>query len=243
MEIKRSPWLSLSQLNGTADAPSGKATFPHAGCSGAGSGRRAPSRRCLSSSSSAAFRCSWRRWTGASRRALPRGDAIVALTGGAERIPDAVGWLAQGHGGRLLISGVGSQVRLDQLARKSPGLRSWLGCCIDVGHEALNTVGNAEEARAWAADRGYRSLLVVTSSYHMPRAMLELRRHMPDVRLIAAPVVTERLQDLRLWNDLPLLRTLGQEYAKFLVAYVRASLTRPSPLDQITAHANRRRAS
>jgi len=174
---------------------------------------------------------------------LPRGDAIVALTGGVERIPDAVGWLAQGHGERLLISGVATQVRLDQLARKSPGLRSWLGCCVDVGHEALNTVGNAEETRAWAVGRGYRSLLVVTSSYHMPRAMLELRRHMPDVRLIAAPVVTDRLQDMRLWRDLPLLRTLGQEYAKFLVAYVRASLTRPVPMDQITAHANRRRAS
>ncbi len=174
---------------------------------------------------------------------LPRGDGIVALTGGVERIPDAVGWLAQGHGERLLISGVGSQVRLDQLARKSPALRTWLGCCVDVGHEALNTVGNAEEARAWAAGRGYRSLLVVTSSYHMPRAMLELRRHMPGVKLIPAPVVTDRLQDMRLWSDLPLLRTLGQEYAKFLVAYVRASLTRPSSLDQITANANRRRAS
>ncbi len=174
---------------------------------------------------------------------LPRGDGIVALTGGAERIPDAVGWLAQGYGERLLISGVGSQVRLDQLARKSPGLRTWLGCCVDVGHEALNTVGNAEETRAWAAGKGYRSLLVVTSSYHMPRAMLELRRHMPDVKLIAAPVVTDRLQDMRLWSDLPLLKTLGQEYAKFLVAYVRASLTRPAGLDQITANANRRRAS
>jgi uncharacterized SAM-binding protein YcdF (DUF218 family) len=176
-------------------------------------------------------------------QALPRGDAIVALTGGVERIPDAVGWLAQGHGERLLISGVGTQVRLDQLARKAPGLHTWLGCCVDVGHEALNTVGNAEETRAWAAGRGYRSLLVVTSSYHMPRAMLELRRHMPGVKLIAAPVVTDRLQDMRLWSDLPLLRTLGQEYAKFLVAYVRASLTRPAPMDQITANANRRRAS
>ncbi len=77
----------------------------------------------------------------------------------------------------------------------------------------------------------------------MPRAMLELRRHMPGVRLIAAPVVTDRLQDMRLWSDLPLLRTLGQEYAKFVVAYVRASLTRPAAPDQITANANRRRAS
>jgi len=178
---------------------------------------------------------------------LPKGDAIVALTGGVDRIPDAVGWLAQGHGERLLISGVGAQVRIEQLAAKSPRLKTWLGCCVDVGHEALNTVGNAEEARAWAAGRGYRSLLVVTSSYHMPRAMLELRRHMPEMRLIAAPVVTERLQgglhDMNLWSDGPLLRTLGQEYAKFLVAYVRARLTRPVPLGEITANANRRPAS
>lgn len=206
-------------------------------------------------------------------KALPRGDAIVALTGGAERIHDAVGWLAQGHGERLLISGVDTQVKLKTLTQQAPPLRDWLACCVDLGHQALNTVGNAEETRRWAVRRGYRSLLVVTSNYHMPRAMLELKRHMPDVRLIAAPVVTQRLQELRLWRDPALLRTLGQEYAKFLVAYARASVTRPSltqmaatqpnptqpaptqpastqptltrasPAGEITAHANRRRAS
>lgn len=175
--------------------------------------------------------------------ALPKGDAIVALTGGAERIPDAVSWLAQGRGERLLISGVGTQVSVEQLAQKSPPLRSWLACCVDVGHRAMNTVGNAEETRAWAAFRGYRSLLVVTSSYHMPRALLELKRHMPNVELIAAPVVTDRLQGMRIWSDLALLRTLGQEYGKFLVAYARASLTSPAASDHITANTNRRRAS
>jgi uncharacterized SAM-binding protein YcdF (DUF218 family) len=175
--------------------------------------------------------------------ALPRGDAIVALTGGVERIPDAVDWLALGRGDRLLISGVGAEVRIEQLARKSPRLRTWLGCCVDVGHEALNTVGNAQETRDWASRRGYRSLLVVTSSYHMPRALLELRRHMPEAELIAAPVVTHRLRGMRLWSDPALLRTLGVEYAKFLVAYARASLTRPAASGEITANANRRRAS
>ena len=176
-------------------------------------------------------------------QALPRGDAIVALTGGTDRIPDAVGWLAQGHGERLLISGVGAAVRVEALAQKSPRLRTWLGCCVDIGHAALNTVGNAEETRNWAASRGYRTLLVVTSSYHMPRAMLELKRHMPEARLIPAPVVTDRLQGMKLWSDPALLKTLGQEYAKFLVAYVRASLTPPAASGEITAHANRRRAS
>jgi len=175
--------------------------------------------------------------------ALPRGDAIVALTGGADRIPDAVGWLAQGRGARLLISGVGAQTRVEQLARRSPLMQTWLGCCIDVGHEALNTVGNAEEAGAWAARRGYRSLLVVTSSYHMPRALLELRRRMPETELIPAPVVTDRLQGMRLWSDPQLLRTLGQEYAKFLYAWARACLTRPAASGEIAAQSNRRPAS
>jgi uncharacterized SAM-binding protein YcdF (DUF218 family) len=162
---------------------------------------------------------------------LPRGDAIVALTGGADRIPDAVGWLAQGHGERLLISGVSTQTSVEQLVQKSPRLKA-----------ARNTVGNAEETRRWARGKGYRSLVVVTSSYHMPRALLELKRHMPETQFIAAPVVTERLQGLQYWQDLPLLRLLGQEYAKFLVAYARASLTSPAPSDDITAHTHRRRA-
>jgi uncharacterized SAM-binding protein YcdF (DUF218 family) len=175
-------------------------------------------------------------------RLLPKGDGIVALTGGPDRIPDAVGWLAQGHGERLLISGVGTQVSLDQLAQTSPRLRGWLACCIDLDRQARNTVGNAEETRRWALARGYRSLVVVTSSYHMPRAMVELQRSMPDMHLIAAPVVTERLQGLQYWRDPSLLKILGQEYAKFIVAYVRARLTGPASSDDMTANANRRKA-
>jgi uncharacterized SAM-binding protein YcdF (DUF218 family) len=173
---------------------------------------------------------------------LPKGDAIVALTGGTDRIPDAIGWLAQGHGERLLISGVSTQTSVDQLAQKSPRLKAWLTCCVDLDHQARNTVGNAEETRRWARGKGYRSLVVVTSSYHMPRALLELKRHMPETQFIAAPVVTERLQGLQYWQDLPLLKLLSQEYAKFLVAYARASLTSPAPSDDITAHTHRRRA-
>jgi uncharacterized SAM-binding protein YcdF (DUF218 family) len=175
-------------------------------------------------------------------RVLPRGDGIVALTGGPDRIPDAVGWLAQGHGERLLISGVGMQVSHEQLTQMSPRLRGWLTCCIDLDRQARNTVGNAEETRRWALARGYRSLVVVTSSYHMPRAMIELQRAMPDVHFIAAPVVTERLQGLQYWRDPSLLKILGQEYAKFIVAYARARLTGPASSDDMTANANRRRA-
>jgi uncharacterized SAM-binding protein YcdF (DUF218 family) len=173
---------------------------------------------------------------------LAKADGIVALTGGVDRIPDAVGWLALGNGERLLISGVSTQTSVERLVQSAPRLKNWLNCCVDLDHQARNTVGNAEETRRWATAKGYRSLLVVTSSYHMPRAMVELQRSMPEINLIAAPVVTERLQELGYWKDPDLLRILFHEYAKFMVSYARACLTSPSHSDDITADINRRRA-
>jgi uncharacterized SAM-binding protein YcdF (DUF218 family) len=172
---------------------------------------------------------------------LAKADGIVALTGGVDRIPDAVGWLAQGNGERLLISGVSTQTSVEQLVQSAPRLKNWLSCCVDLDHQARNTVGNAEETRRWAAAKGYRSLLVVTSSYHMPRAMVELKRSMPEIHFIPAPVVTERLQELGYWKDPQLLKLLFNEYAKFMVSYARARLTSPSHSDDITAYINRRR--
>ncbi len=172
---------------------------------------------------------------------LARADGIVALTGGTSRIPDAVEWLSSARGKRLLISGVGPSTTLERLVQQTPPLKQWFGCCVDLDHLARNTVGNALETRRWANAKGYRSLIVVTSSYHMPRAMLELQRHMPDMHLIAAPVVTERLQVMDFWQDPQLLRTVGLEYGKFLVAFARARLTTPAASDDITASATRRR--
>jgi uncharacterized SAM-binding protein YcdF (DUF218 family) len=172
---------------------------------------------------------------------LRKADAIVALTGGADRITDAVDWLKTGSGRRLLISGVAQDVTRDQLAQKAPAARDWLKCCIDLGRAAQNTVGNAEETRRWVQSHGYRSLVVVTSSYHMPRAMLELRRHMPGIDFIAAPVVTEKLRAMDFWQHPGLLRTIGAEYAKFVVAFARASLTAAPPMDDISATSIQRR--
>jgi uncharacterized SAM-binding protein YcdF (DUF218 family) len=171
---------------------------------------------------------------------LRKADAIVALTGGADRISDALERLKSGSGQRLLISGVAHDMTRERLAQQAPALRSWLKCCIDLGHAAQNTVGNAKETRHWMQRNGYRSLVVVTSSYHMPRAMVELRRKMPGIELIAAPVVTEKLRAMDFWQHPGLLRTIGTEYMKFVVAYVRASLTPTRPMDDITAQTTRR---
>ena len=52
-------------------------------------------------------------------------------------------------------------------------------CCVDLGYEALDTVGNADETRTWARSNGYTRLIVVTSRYHMPRSLAELALAMP----------------------------------------------------------------
>lgn len=174
--------------------------------------------------------------------ALRKADGVVALTGGVDRISDAVRWLSVGGGSRLLISGVAHDVTAEQLAAKAPAMRPWLRCCVDLGRAARTTVGNAKEIRHWAQANGYRSLLVVTSSYHMPRAMVELRRRLPDLDLVPAPVVTAKLQDMDFLAHPGLLRTIGVEYLKFLVAYVRAALTPLRPSGETGLTANRRPA-
>jgi uncharacterized SAM-binding protein YcdF (DUF218 family) len=150
-----------------------------------------------------------------------RADGIVALTGGASRVSDAVELLATGHGQRLLITGVHPSARLKEIARQTPDYERLFACCVDLDRSAVNTLGNATEARRWALRRGFRSLIVVTSAYHMPRAMAELAHQLPEVKLIPFPVVTEKMRDERWWSNPATARLLISEYAKFVLAMVR----------------------
>jgi uncharacterized SAM-binding protein YcdF (DUF218 family) len=158
----------------------------------------------------------------------PTAEAIVAMTGGSSRISDAVALLGSGRGARLLISGVNPMVTERELARIIPASATLMHCCIDLDHRALNTLGNAMETSRWVRANGFRSVLVVTSSYHMPRTMLELQRVLPDVQLIAYPVATEAMKRNVWWKDGPSLKILGFEYAKYLMAAVRLRLDIPT---------------
>lgn len=148
-------------------------------------------------------------------------DGIVVLTGGASRIADAVELLAAGKGRRLLISGVHYTTTRSEIARLAPAYEKLFSCCVDLDRTAVNTVGNAVETRRWARERGFRSLIVVTSSYHVPRSMAELAHQLPDVSLIPYPVVTEKLRTESWWTSPPALRLLIGEYVKYVVAQLR----------------------
>ncbi len=149
---------------------------------------------------------------------LPRADGIVALTGGEDRIEDAARLLGRGSAERLLISGVNEGTSAEALAQRSPQLARALRCCVDIGREAHDTRGNARETRDWARERGYDSLIVVTSAYHMPRSLAEIGRELPDVELVPYPVRPDG-RDYAGWQSDPdLFKLLLVEYTKYTLA-------------------------
>lgn len=149
-----------------------------------------------------------------------RADGIVVLTGGEQRIPQGMDLLAGGRAQRLLITGVNPATSPEALSVNAPGREYLLACCVDLDHNALNTVGNAIETARWVRDRHFRSIIVVTANYHMPRSLLELRRVLPDIELIAYPVAPQGLHLEGWWHDGATLRLLIAEYVKYTGASV-----------------------
>jgi uncharacterized SAM-binding protein YcdF (DUF218 family) len=156
-------------------------------------------------------------------------DGIVVLTGGSSRVSDAMELLAAGYGKRLLISGVHPTNGASDISRSLPDNslpdnQSLLSCCVDLDRSAVNTRSNAAETRRWAHERGFKSLIVVTSNYHMPRAIVELSHAMPDIRLIPFVVVGDKWRDEPWWTSGATVRLLLSEYVKYLAAELRVRL-------------------
>ena len=150
-----------------------------------------------------------------------KADGIVVLTGAAARIPDAIELLADERGKRLLITGVYRATSSREIARITPLYSKYFACCIDLDRSALNTFGNALQARRWARKHNFNSLIIVTSNWHMPRAMAELEHQLPDVKLIAYPVISEKLKDDPWLSNVATARLLLAEYVKYLLALAR----------------------
>ncbi len=161
---------------------------------------------------------------GAESKPARRADGIVVLTGGSSRVSDAMELLADGYGQRLLISGVHPTNGASDISRSLSDNQSLLGCCVDLDRSAVNTRSNAAETRRWAHERGFKSLIVVTSNYHMPRAIVELSHAMPDIALIPYAVVGDKWRDEPWWTNGATFRLLLSEYVKYVAAEVRVRL-------------------
>ncbi len=146
-------------------------------------------------------------------------DAVVVLTGGADRVAEGVRLLQEGKAPVLFVSGVGegvTVVRLLELA--GDGANTALACCIELGHAAQDTVGNAAEVAVWAAERKARSLRIVTAAYHLPRALHLLRRTAPGIEMLTHPVVPGTLKLEQWWRWPGTREVLLRAYHKYMLA-------------------------
>ena len=140
--------------------------------------------------------------------------------------------LAAGRGKRLLISGANRATNSKEISRINPEFAPWVRCCVDFDW-SVNTLGNAIETRRWAQSRGFRSLIVVTSNYHMPRALAEIANQLPDVNLVPFPVITDRRRAEPWWAEAATARRMFSEYVKYIYARFRMAVIPPRPTDMI----------
>lgn len=115
-------------------------------------------------------------------------DAVIVLTGGKQRIETGLELFANGRTRHLFITGVHPEVSRKEILDMWAGETSLPPCCITLGYKARTTIQNAQETKDWMEDYNYSSIRLVTSNYHMPRALLELRHTLPDVEFISHPV-------------------------------------------------------
>ena len=152
-------------------------------------------------------------------------DGIAVLTGGAARIDKAMKLLTQQKARRLLITGVNRTTSTEELKQLASQGDQLFSCCVDIDKEARNTIDNATETSQWVARNHCTSVIVVTSNYHMPRALAELGRVMPGVTWIPYSVVDNNVHLDRWWTFPGTTRLLISEYLKYLPALARLGAT------------------
>jgi uncharacterized SAM-binding protein YcdF (DUF218 family) len=150
-----------------------------------------------------------------------RTDAIVVVTGGRLRLESGLALLAAGDAKKLFISGVNPRVDRRELLRAMGPAAEREACCIALGHAADNTYGNARETAQWMREQGFASLRLVTSWYHMRRALLEFDRAMPQLRIVANPVFAHHMTPEHVWGWHGAAVLVIGEYHKYLAALLR----------------------
>ncbi|MEH6403531.1 MAG: YdcF family protein [Sneathiella sp.] len=151
-------------------------------------------------------------------------DGIVIFTGTPKRLKVGFNLLKSGAGKRVLISGVNNKVSREQLRIAMGESDEVMACCVDLGRRARDTVGNAQEAFLWANKHKFDDLLIVTSAYHMPRSLIELKRKMPLKTLHAVASRTDPIIQGNWWKNPLITYILAAEFNKYIVSLFRARL-------------------
>jgi uncharacterized SAM-binding protein YcdF (DUF218 family) len=155
--------------------------------------------------------------------AMPSVDLIAVLTGGQGRLKEAFRLLELGQGRALLISGTSASLDDILQANGVENFPDHLKDDVILDSHSQRTFDNAREIREAVMRLEARSLLVVTSNYHMQRS-LELiqeefeKRPRVDVILYTYPVTSPNFDPGRWWRSFSGWRLFASEYFKSLGA-------------------------
>jgi uncharacterized SAM-binding protein YcdF (DUF218 family) len=147
-------------------------------------------------------------------------DSIIVLTGGSGRLEEGLNLLELNMAKRLFVSGVYQGVDVKTLFKMFQRNPWHLETRVGIG-TATNTLGNATETAEWIAGKGFRSMRLVTASYHMPRSLLEFKHAMPNAQITAHPVFPAHVKVDEWWAWSGTAELIAGEYNKFLFAWLR----------------------
>lgn len=156
---------------------------------------------------------------------VAKADGIVVWTGkGGGRLETGANLLDRNKGERLLISGVNAKTSLEAIKDLVILTANKAECCIDLDYNAKDTIGNARETASWAKALGYEHIILVTSSYHMPRAEIEIGAVAGRIKITAYPVMNP--DNTKWYKDGARFKRLFQEYGKLILSYLRSPATK-----------------
>lgn len=146
-------------------------------------------------------------------------DAIIVLTGGRNRIAEGVRLLNENMAEKLFISGVSQDVTIDDIEKKAH-MQANDPSKIELGYKATNTIENASEIADWISRNDIKSVRWVTSNYHIPRSLEELKPYNLSINIAINPVYSDFIKT-EWWKSWGTFKFLALEYHKFLFVYIR----------------------
>ena len=156
---------------------------------------------------------------------------IVILTGGTNRINDGLKIInkfekSSTFNSKILVSGTGkgfTKISLEKKLNFDFNL-NLIECCIELDSISTNTYSNAYETLKWAKKNNIKKFILITSNYHMPRAFLEFKNRMPNLKIFTYPI-TPNKHDVKMWlSSFQTFSLIFSEYCKYLVAKLRIQL-------------------
>lgn len=158
---------------------------------------------------------------------------IVILTGGTNRIKEGFEVINKLNKKsitnlKVLVSGTGkgfSKLSLQEKLNRNFDLKL-IECCVELDGVSQNTYSNAIETSKWVSVNNIEEILLITSNYHIPRAVLEFQNKMPNLKILFYPIKPKQHQINKWLKSFETFSLVSIEYCKYIIANIRIKIFR-----------------